>query len=154
MSALKARRRALAEAAGVPAYVIFPDRTLVEMAEIRPTTLDRMARINGVGAKKLERYGATFLEVITGAADHEVHPARRKLAGRPAGTVFDQLLEVQAELARGSEGIDKPLSCSAAQLAKVAQMHGGDQAMLDRLLGEQRTERFGAAFLDVLRAAG
>ena len=67
LSALKAKRRALAEAQKVPAYVIFPDRTLIEMAEVRPETLDQMARINGVGAKKLERYGDDFLSVITGA---------------------------------------------------------------------------------------
>ena len=69
LSALKAKRRALAEAARVPAYVIFPDRTLIEMAERRPQTLDQIAQISGVGAKKLETYGAAFLEVITGAGD-------------------------------------------------------------------------------------
>jgi len=137
----------------VPAYVIFNDRTLVEMAEKRPATLDEMARIGGVGSKKLERYGDLFLEVITGAQTGEVHPMRRKLAGRAAGTVYDQLLEVQAELSRGSGGTDKPLSCSASQLAKVAQLRDSDEQALERLLGERRAERFGAAFLDVLRAA-
>ncbi|WP_109465708.1 DNA helicase RecQ [Albibacillus kandeliae] len=153
LSALKAKRRALAEEARVPAYVIFNDRTLVEMAEKRPATLDEMARIGGVGSKKLERYGDMFLEVITGAQTGEVHPMRRKLAGRAAGTVYDQLLEVQAELSRGSGGTDKPLSCSASQLAKVAQLRDSDEQALERLLGERRAERFGAAFLDVLRAA-
>ncbi|MEY8830434.1 DNA helicase RecQ [Sedimentitalea sp. XS_ASV28] len=152
LSALKARRRALAEAARVPAYVIFPDRTLIEMAETRPDSLDAMARISGVGAKKLERYGATFLEVITGA-NTPVHPARRRLAGNDAGSLYDRLLAVQADLARGADGIDKPLSCSAAQLAKVAQMRPDDASGLERLLGERRAERFGAAFLDILRAA-
>ena len=68
LSALKAKRRALAEAAGVPAYIVFNDRTLIEIAETRPGTLDEMARIAGVGAKKLERYGAEFLSVVAGAA--------------------------------------------------------------------------------------
>ncbi len=153
LSALKAKRRALAEAAKVPAYVIFPDRTLIEMAERRPTTLDGMARIGGVGAKKLERYGNLFLEVINGSAE-ELHPARRKLAGRNAASVFDLLLEVQAELARGREGIDKPLSCSASQLARIARLRPDDEQGLAQLLGERRAERFGAAFLDVLREAG
>lgn len=152
LSALKAQRRALAEAARVPAYVIFTDRTLIEMAENRPANLDAMAGISGVGAKKLERYGDTFLQVINGAAD-EVHPTRRKLAGRAAGTVYDQLMDAQAQLARGTEGTDKPLSCSASQLAKVAQMRSADAAALERLLGERRAERFGAAFLAVLAAA-
>ena len=153
LSALKAKRRALAEAASVPAYIIFNDRTLIEMAEQRPTTLDQMARIGGVGAKKLERYGAEFLAVITGAAE-ELHPARRRLAGRSEGALYDRLLEAQAALSRGSDGIDKPLSCSAAQLAKVAQLGTADEGTLARLLGERRAERFGAAFLEVLRDAG
>ncbi len=153
LSALKAKRRALAEAAKVPAYVIFPDRTLIEMAESRPANLDQMARVSGVGAKKLERYGAIFLEVINGEAA-QTHPARRKLAGREAGSLYDQLLEIQAGLARGETGIDKPLSCSASLLAKLAQMRPTDETALTRLLGERRAERFGAAFLDVLRDAG
>ncbi len=153
LSALKAKRRALAEAARVPAYVIFPDRTLIEMAEKRPQTLDDMARIGGVGAKKLERYGDTFLEVIAGAVE-AVHPARRKLAGREQGEIYDRLLEVQSELSRGPEGIDKPLSCTASQLAKVAQMRPDDSRGIEQVLGDRRHERFGAAFLDVLRQEG
>ena len=152
LSALKAKRRALAEAARVPAYVIFNDRTLIEMAEQRPQTLDDMAGLSGIGSKKLERYGATFLEVIAGEAEN-LHPSRRKLAGRSAASLYDQLLAAQAELARGAEGLDKPMSCSAAQLAKIAQMRPEDESAMERLLGERRSERFGAAFLDVLRTA-
>ena len=153
LSALKAKRRALAEAARVPAYVIFPDRTLIEMAQSRPVTLDDMARVSGVGAKKLERYGATFLEVIAGPVD-DLHPARRKLAGREAGSVYDQLLEAQAELSRGETGIEKPMSCSASQLSKIAQLRPDDETGLERVLGEKRAERFGTVFMSVLRAAG
>ncbi|MBO9445877.1 DNA helicase RecQ [Ruegeria sp. R14_0] len=150
LSALKAKRRALAESARVPAYVIFPDRTLIEMAEKRPKTLDDMARIGGVGAKKLERYGNTFLEVIAGEVE-TVHPARRKLAGRDQGEIYDRLLEVQSQLSRGPDGIDKPLTCSASQLAKVAQLRSDDPRSMENVLGDRRHERFGAAFLDVLR---
>lgn len=152
LSALKAKRRALAEAASVPAYIIFNDRTLIEMAETRPASLDEMARISGVGAKKLDSYGAEFLSVITGAGE-EMHPSRRKLAGRDAGSVYDRLMQVQADLARGACGTEKPLSCSASQLAKVAERRPAAPEELERLLGERRTERFGAAFLDVLREA-
>ncbi|MEO0380199.1 MAG: DNA helicase RecQ [Pseudomonadota bacterium] len=153
LSALKAKRRGLAEAARVPAYVIFPDRTLIEMAEQRPNNLDQMAQISGVGAKKLAKFGDAFLEVINGEAA-ALHPTRRKLAGMDAGAIYDQLLAIQAELARGTDGTDKPLSCSASQLAKVAQLRGGDDAALERLLGDRKAERFGPAFLDVLRDAG
>ncbi|WP_430450022.1 DNA helicase RecQ [Rhodophyticola sp.] len=154
LSALKAKRRALAEEARVPAYVIFTDRTLIEMAETRPATPDEMAKITGVGAKKLDSYGAAFLQVINGEAPAPQHPARRKLAGQPAGSLYDRLLEVQAALARGPQGADKPMSCSSSQLAKVAEIQPADLGGLTRLLGDRHAERFGAAFLEVLRDAG
>jgi len=153
LSALKAKRRALAEAAKVPAYVIFPDRTLIEMAERRPANLDDMAHVSGVGAKKLQNFGKAFLDVINGEAE-AMHPTRRKLAGRKSGDIYDRLLEVQADLARGRDGTEKPMSCSASQLARVAQMQPDDEAALERLLGDRKAQRFGPAFLDVLRAAG
>lgn len=150
LSALKAKRRALAEAARVPAYIIFPDRTLIEMAERRPQTLDQMAGITGIGAKKLESYGAAFLAVITGVLMDPAHPARRRLAGRDEGAVYDRLVTAQADLLRGDDGIGKLMSCSAALLAKVAELRPRDLDALGRLLGERRAERFGAAFLAVL----
>ncbi len=153
LAALKAKRRTLAEAQKVPAYVIFPDRTLIEMAERRPDTLDAMAGITGVGAKKLERYGADFLSVITGEATGAVHPARRKLAGQAGATLYDRLAQVQAGLLRGSDGAAKPLDCPAALLARIAALRPTDPATLTRLLGERRADRFGDAFLAVLREA-
>ena len=153
LSALKARRRALAEAAKVPAYIVFNDRTLIEMAEQRPRTLDAMARINGVGGKKLDRYGDAFLEVINGESE-VLHPARRRLARHEgAGAIYDRLLVVQAGLTRGRDGIDRPLSCSASLLARVASTRPDTEDAMTRLLGDKRAERFGAAFLDVLRLA-
>ena len=154
LSALKAKRRALAEAAGVPAYIVFTDRTLIEMAETRPVTLDAMARIGGVGAKKLEQYGATFLEVITGARE-AVHPTRRKLAGRAEGEVYDRLNEVQRDLARGDCGTLRPLSCTHSTLRQIAERRPATLEALERLQGmdPQKAERFGAAFLDVLHGA-
>ena len=152
---MKAQRRALAESARVPAYVIFNDRTLIEMAEQRPETLDQMAGISGVGAKKLERYGRTFLSVITGEAA-EVHPARRKLAGTDAGDVFDRLMAAQAELVRGADGTGKYLSCTHSTLRQIAERRPDSMDSLERIqgMGESKVERFGPAFLDVLRAAG
>ncbi|MEO0930244.1 MAG: DNA helicase RecQ [Pseudomonadota bacterium] len=151
LSALKAKRRYLAEQANAPAYIIFNDRTLIEMAEKRPQTLDELAQIGGVGAKKLESYGRDFLEVIAGDTP-DMHPMRRKLAGRNEGAVYDQLLAVQAELSRGPHGADKPMSCSAGMLAKVAQMRSADKEALTRLIGDKYAERFGDAFLEVLEA--
>jgi len=150
MSALKAKRRALAEAAKVPAYIIFPDRTLAEMADARPSSLDDMARVSGVGAKKLANYGDAFLEVINGEAE-QMHPSRRKIAGGKDADLYDQLLEAQSNLLRGPDGIDKPMSCSAGMLAKVASAKPRDAQAMERLLGDRRAERFGDAFLEILR---
>lgn len=63
--ALKALRRDLAKARNVPAYVVFSDATLREMCMAHPTTLGEMAEVNGVGPKKLEDYGALFLEQLS-----------------------------------------------------------------------------------------
>ena len=64
LAALKALRGAIAAAQKQPAYVIFPDRTLIEMAKERPRRLDELAGIHGVGAVKLQKYGSAFLAVI------------------------------------------------------------------------------------------
>ena len=152
LSALKAKRRFFAEQLGGPAYIVFNDKSLIEMAEKRPKTLDDMARIGGVGTKKLDSYGTAFLEVINGESATP-HPQRQKLAGRNEGSIYDRLLETQALLSRGPCGTDKPMSCSAAQLAKVASQKPRDEAAIVRLLGERAADRFGGAFLNILRDA-
>jgi ATP-dependent DNA helicase RecQ len=154
LALLKAKRRALAEAQSVPAYVVFADRTLIEMAERKPANLDQMAGITGVGARKLQSYGAAFLKVITGAAE-EMHPARMRLVGRPEGLLFDRLAEVQLDLARGADGTGKYLSCSHSTLRAIAERRPSTRAELAAIqgMGEQKLERFGVAFLAVLREA-
>ncbi|AJE21112.1 DNA helicase RecQ [Azotobacter chroococcum] len=67
--ALRALRRKLAEEHAVPPYVIFPDATLLEMLRSQPRSLSEMARVSGVGARKLERYGEAFLEVLNKAGE-------------------------------------------------------------------------------------
>ncbi len=149
LSALKAKRRAFAETAGVPAYVVFADRTLIEMAEKRPKTLDQMMGITGVGAKKLESFGKAFLAVITGAETAPLHPQRMKLAGRDAGQVFDRLSQVQLDLSRGADGAGKLLSCTQSTLRQIAERKPSTLSELAYIQGmnEQKLERFGDAFL-------
>jgi ATP-dependent DNA helicase RecQ len=62
--ALRARRLDLAKDQGVPPYVIFHDATLVEIARAQPRDLPAMGRLPGIGATKLDRYGAAFLAVV------------------------------------------------------------------------------------------
>lgn len=62
--ALRALRFELAQEQGVPPYVIFHDSVLREMLVHRPAHLDSMARLNGIGHKKLAQYGQAFLTVV------------------------------------------------------------------------------------------
>ncbi|MBV1690194.1 DNA helicase RecQ [Novosphingobium sp. G106] len=62
--ALRELRRALAQEAGVPPYVIFHDSTLREMATLRPASLAALGEVGGVGTRKLEAYGDAFVNVI------------------------------------------------------------------------------------------
>lgn len=61
---LKATRLALARAQNVPPYVIFHDKTLYQMATEKPKSFVDLARVYGMGERKLERYGGAFLEAI------------------------------------------------------------------------------------------
>ena len=61
---LRDLRKRLADARDLPAYVVFHDRTLREMAQRRPRTLDQLLLVPGVGPAKLERYGDAFLEEL------------------------------------------------------------------------------------------
>ncbi len=65
---LRALRKRLADAAGVPPYVVFPDRTLREMARLKPGSVEDLEGVFGVGAHKADRYGAAFVREIREAA--------------------------------------------------------------------------------------
>ena len=65
---LRELRSAIAREDKVPAYVVFPDRTLAELAVRRPRTEHAMAQVRGVGPAKLEKYGERFLAVLR---DHD-----------------------------------------------------------------------------------
>ncbi|MEI6389080.1 MAG: HRDC domain-containing protein, partial [Spirochaetota bacterium] len=64
---LRAWRKKTADAAGVPPYVVFPDRSLREIALVRPKDRLALSVVFGVGAKKLEKYGEGVLAVLAGA---------------------------------------------------------------------------------------
>ena len=65
---LKSVRLDLAKEQNVPPYVIFHDRTLIEMAALKPQSLSAFGELQGVGRSKLEKYGSTFLKVIEDGA--------------------------------------------------------------------------------------
>lgn len=75
---LRQKRKELADREGVPPYVIFPDRTLVEMSTYYPQKRASLLRISGVGKVKLERYGSDFVLVIRGyCAKHHLKEIRK-----------------------------------------------------------------------------
>ena len=61
---LRAWRAGVAKQSGVPAYVVFHDATLAEIARARPQSEDELGSITGIGARKLERYGPAVLELL------------------------------------------------------------------------------------------
>jgi len=69
LKALKETRMTLAKAQNVPPYVIFHDKTLYEMAAVKPENFEQLSRLHGMGEKKMERYGRVFLEAIALHAD-------------------------------------------------------------------------------------
>jgi ATP-dependent DNA helicase RecQ len=69
---LRRLRRLLAEAQRVPPYVIFTDATLRELSSARPSTLDALLEVKGVGERQRKRYGPAFLAVIAGRDPEEL----------------------------------------------------------------------------------
>ena len=63
---LRAWRTTEAKAQAVPAYIVFNDATLAGIAEARPSSIDELSGVSGVGAAKLERYGDAVLAVVAG----------------------------------------------------------------------------------------
>ena len=68
LAKLKRKRLELAKERGVPAYVIFPDKTLTDMAVRRPTQTEEFAMVKGVGKSKLDQFGEVFMDVVRQAA--------------------------------------------------------------------------------------
>jgi ATP-dependent DNA helicase RecQ len=83
--ALRRKRKELADAANIPPYVVFSDKTLAEMATRLPRDAESMLAVHGVGMAKLEKYGPIFTEVINDYCRD--HPADIKLPapiGKPS----------------------------------------------------------------------
>jgi len=68
---LRKLRKAIADEENIPPYVVFNDATLIEMAEQMPISASEMLGINGVGTRKLERFGREFMSLIRSHVDGE-----------------------------------------------------------------------------------
>ena len=80
---LREKRKELADKAGVPPYVIFPDKTLIEMAAFYPLSEESLLCIHGVGSVKSKKYGSIFLDIIDGyCREHHIEelPGKKRKA--------------------------------------------------------------------------
>lgn len=103
--ALRGWRGRTAKEQGVPAYVIFHDATLREIATARPTTTDELGTISGVGENKLAKYGSQLLDVLAGreTAGEEGDGATTETAGATAGAAATPAVEATG--AAGAPGM-------------------------------------------------
>jgi ATP-dependent DNA helicase RecQ len=168
--ALRALRRKLAEEHGVPPYVIFPDATLLEMLRSQPSTLAEMGRVSGVGARKLERYGEAFLEVLGAGADapravvdlrHELVSLARagmtptQIAGQlqcSEKNVYSLLAEA---IGRQQLSLEQALDLPEALLGEIQDsfLDGEGELPAVAALSEQFTGRVADGVLHCVRAA-
>ncbi len=138
--ALRTLRRKLAEEHSVPPYVIFPDATLLEMLRSQPASLSDMAMISGVGARKLERYGQAFLEVLQGNSD----------VAKPPADLRHELITL-ARAGMTPAQIARQLDCSEKNVyAMLAEAIGLQQLSLEQALDlpEDLLGEIQEAFLD------
>lgn len=103
LQALTALRYDIAKETKMPAYIIFDNKALREMAYFLPDTEDKFLQINGVGQVKLEKYGAQFLALLqTFRTQDFIEPSTESIALKPANTensaniILNQALELGA----------------------------------------------------------
>ena len=173
--ALRAKRKQLADAHGVPPYVIFPDSTLVDMLRQRPDTLQDMGLVSGIGSHKLERYGADFLQVLqqTGAGSELVERDAKAQAheinalvlsgmsaeqaalqvGKPLRQVYSQLAQA---IATGDLTLEQAIDIGPAQLERIQDAflnHDGEDLPGVRTLARELDEAIDEGVLHCIRAA-
>jgi ATP-dependent DNA helicase RecQ len=80
---LRQQRKKLADASNLPPYIIFPDKTLIEMATFFPQSRGIMMELHGVGSVKFEKYGQTFLDLICEYCQYHQVKEKSKLESTP-----------------------------------------------------------------------
>lgn len=118
--ALRGWRGRTAKEQGVPAYVIFHDATLREIATARPTTTDELGTVSGVGENKLAKYGSQLLDVLAGreTAGEEGDGATTETAGATAGAAATPAIEATG--AAGAPGMTGGAGASRRSGAAVS----------------------------------
>ena len=132
--ALRRKRKELADEQGVPPYAVFHDATLMELMAKRPSSLWQMASISGIGARKLEAYGETFLDVL---AAHDDKPDNSR-TGQETLALFKGGMTV-AQIARHRNLRESTVYGHLADAvargdADVAEVVALDEAEIDRIV--------------------
>ena len=87
---LREKRKELADMTNVPPYVIFPDKTLIEMAIYFPQSPESLRHLHGVGSVKSERYGRYFLEIISEYCKTHHIPEKPKNVSSPEAVILEK----------------------------------------------------------------
>ena len=146
---LRAKRKEIADADNVPPYVVFPDRTLVEMSTYYPQSRESLLKLSGVGQTRLERFGGVFLTVIrvycaeNGCQEKEKTTDRRSQGIKKDGGKRRHV-EV-GELFNEGESID-------ALAARYQIRQGSVISNLERFVQDGNTLRDVTGFLEMVSA--
>jgi len=129
--ALKALRSKLASAAKLPPYVVAQDRTLIELAEKKPATENALHDIMGLGASKIARYGASFLDLIS---QFKKHPAlNNRLSASVNATLAAHLKGLDAEQIASKRGLEaSTIYGHLAEAIEAGLISADDAVRLDR----------------------
>ena len=141
-------RNALAKAKKYAPFMVLPDVILARITNANPANIDELAAIEGIGASRLEKYGAQLLDVLTGNG-RALSAKRRKIALSGDGDIFEALNDIAKELRYGVAGTDRPIEISPTILDRVIKAHPRSLHDFTRIKGmdEKRIARFGDAFL-------
>lgn len=158
---LKLLRKSIAERQSVPAYVVFSDSALREMSKKKPKNERELLTINGVGNRKLERYGKAFLEEIkkylteNGYDEETLTSEQESKAGSKSKAdpkLFDILKQLRKNLAE-EEKVPAYFIFSDVILHEISEKKPKNKAELLEIkgVGSVKLERYGKAFLEEIR---
>ena len=147
MTELKAERRRLAQEANLPPYMVFSDRSLREMAQLKPVTEGGFMAVTGVGRHKLEKYGDSFLKVI--AAYLARHPEEK--SGRESPNPGEAIGRSRGEARTARPGSGRAVTPPSGGDEAWAQECGGPEPDNS---GERSSKRGGRAETRVLLSRG
>ena len=169
MRQLKALRKQLADEQDVPAFTVFSDATLVELATYLPLTRDEISRITGFGQVKMERYGDAFLRVVQEFAgdqnlQSQMHTAPQKRERKSGPLKAGDTHRVTFELYKAGNDIDDIAGMRGLQRATIethlALFIASGELPVGRLLSEEKLAlirpvvgRLGSLVIGPIRAA-